>query len=166
MIGDKDAGLAELAGSNIKFSWPNQIANISNHGPAVYVEDISGSMTVASKKYNLKQFHFHTPSEHWIDSKTGAMEVHFVHLDENDATKPAVVGALIELADGKNTPNPVIETALKKVLSVPDQGNKTKTDEVQLTELAKFFASASFFTSVTPKSMQYTFGVVGNTNST
>lgn len=34
---------------------------------------------VGPKKYNLVQFHFHTPSEHALDGKRYPVEVHFVH---------------------------------------------------------------------------------------
>ena len=32
-------------------------------------------------RYELKQFHFHSPSEHHVDGKSYAMEVHLVHQD-------------------------------------------------------------------------------------
>jgi carbonic anhydrase len=39
------------------------------------------------------QFHFHSPSEHTINGKHYAMEVHLVH--KNDEGQLAVVGALM-----------------------------------------------------------------------
>jgi carbonic anhydrase len=33
--------------------------------------------------YELKQFHFHSPSEHQVDGKNMPAEVHFVHADSN-----------------------------------------------------------------------------------
>lgn len=42
----------------------------------------------------LKQFHFHSPSEHTVDGKSFAMEMHFVHADKQGAL--LVVGVLIE----------------------------------------------------------------------
>jgi carbonic anhydrase len=38
----------------------------------------NGSMTLGGKAFSLKQFHFHTPSEHRIDGEHYPMEVHFV----------------------------------------------------------------------------------------
>jgi len=43
------------------------------------------------------QFHFHTPSEHTIENKSSAMELHFVH--QNEAGDLAVVGVLIDAGD-------------------------------------------------------------------
>jgi carbonic anhydrase len=34
------------------------------------------------KTFELKQFHFHSPSEHTVDGKSYAMEMHFVHTDD------------------------------------------------------------------------------------
>ena len=42
----------------------------------------------------LKQFHFHSPSEHTIEGKSFAMEIHFVHADKDG--KLTVVGVLVD----------------------------------------------------------------------
>ena len=59
---------------------------------------------VNGKRYDLLQFHFHTPSEHAVGGKRTVMEVHFVHIDHdegcNAAERPLVVlGALIQKSD-------------------------------------------------------------------
>ena len=41
-------------------------------------------IVVDNKEYKLVQFHFHTPSEHQFNGKNFAMELHFVHKDENN----------------------------------------------------------------------------------
>ena len=38
------------------------------------------------KSYDLLQFHFHTPSEHLVEGKSFAMEVHFVHKNAETGT--------------------------------------------------------------------------------
>ena len=38
----------------------------------------NGTLKRGGKEYSLKQFHFHTPSEHRINSEYYPMEVHFV----------------------------------------------------------------------------------------
>ena len=42
---------------------------------------VNGSLTLNGRDYTLKQFHFHTPSEHRIDGEHYPMEVHFVFQD-------------------------------------------------------------------------------------
>jgi len=39
-------------------------------------------LSINGKSYLLKQFHFHTPSEHLIDGTTFEMEMHLVHVNE------------------------------------------------------------------------------------
>ncbi len=54
------------------------------NGHAVQVNYRPGSfVTIDGHNYELKQFHFHTPSENTIDGKHFPMEVHFVHADKN-----------------------------------------------------------------------------------
>jgi carbonic anhydrase len=52
-------------------------AEFENLGSTVEVI-ANGTLLREGKKYALKQFHFHTPSEHRIDSEYYPMEVHFV----------------------------------------------------------------------------------------
>jgi carbonic anhydrase len=47
--------------------------------------------------FNLLQFHFHSPSEHTIDSKSFPLEVHFVHADQDG--RLAVIGVLFEVGE-------------------------------------------------------------------
>lgn len=63
--------------------------------------------------YKVAQFHFHTSSEHTVEGKKFAMEMHLVHLLESGATpgyqyQKAVLGFVFD--DSKNTPNPLIES--------------------------------------------------------
>jgi carbonic anhydrase len=50
----------------------------------------------------LHQFHFHTPSEHWIDGQGYEMEIHLVH--EHETSKQLLVTALLVAAGGENEP--------------------------------------------------------------
>ena len=40
-------------------------------------------LTFADRTYELKQFHFHTPSEHTLDGMHFPMEMHLVHASES-----------------------------------------------------------------------------------
>ncbi len=59
------------------------ILNIENNGNSVQINYPPGStFHFKGVKYELKQFHFHMPSEHIIAGKKYAMEAHFVHFDQ------------------------------------------------------------------------------------
>ena len=52
-------------------------------------------MYVDGKKFELKQFHFHTPSENTINGKHFPMEAHLVHLNKNGEI--AVIGIMFKI---------------------------------------------------------------------
>jgi carbonic anhydrase len=58
---------------------------------------------VGAQQYDLLQFHFHTPSEHKVNGRGTAMEVHFVHLRSGalpcDPEALLVIGAMIKADD-------------------------------------------------------------------
>mmetsp|Transcript_15475 Transcript_15475/g.18058 ORF Transcript_15475/g.18058 Transcript_15475/m.18058 type:complete len:334 (+) Transcript_15475:59-1060(+) len=45
--------------------------------------------------YRLDQFHFHSPSEHSIDSRQGDLELHLVHRSASDSSKLVVVAVFL-----------------------------------------------------------------------
>ncbi|MBE9127125.1 MULTISPECIES: carbonic anhydrase [unclassified Coleofasciculus] len=87
-----------LFSGNITFNY-QPITNplIQNNGHTIQVNypfPSNSTMTIAGKTYRLVQFHFHTPSEHWLNDEAAAKELHLVHQD--DQGKLAVVGVFIE----------------------------------------------------------------------
>ena len=69
---------------------------VVNNGHTIQVNYQPGSsMTVGEQRYELRQFHFHAPSENVRDGKPYPMEVHFVHADA--AGNLAVLGVMYEL---------------------------------------------------------------------
>jgi carbonic anhydrase len=73
-----------------------------NNGHTLQVNvDHAGHIRLAGKDYELKQFHFHHPSEHTIDGKAFPLEVHFVHAAADGDL--AVVGVMFE--EGEANPN-------------------------------------------------------------
>jgi carbonic anhydrase len=81
--------------ANIAFHYQSSKVNILNNGHTVQVNYDAGSyIEIDGVRYDLLQFHFHTPSEHTIDGHRAPLEVHFVH--KSSAGVLAVVGILIE----------------------------------------------------------------------
>jgi carbonic anhydrase len=70
----------------------------------------SCSTNIGSKKLELLQFHFHTPSEHMLNGKRFAMEAHLVHR-EVGTDELTVLGIMMQR--GKNAKsNPCLRKAL------------------------------------------------------
>jgi len=79
---------------NIVFDYKETTVNIINNGHTIQVNVVAGSQIVINGgTYELKQFHFHAPSEHAIDGQDYPIEMHLVHQDANG--KLAVVGIFI-----------------------------------------------------------------------
>lgn len=88
----------------------------NGHTIQITVHD-DDKFTLDNKPFQLKQFHFHTPSENKITGRTFPMEAHFVYADADGGL--AVVAVM--LVTGKE--NPDIETIL---LDVPNEVNQER----------------------------------------
>ena len=62
---------------------------------------------VGDERFELLQFHFHTPSEHYINGTPFPMEVHFVHRSQNGEL--AVLGVMFKVGET----NPALDTLWK-----------------------------------------------------
>ncbi|MGB3534955.1 MAG: carbonic anhydrase family protein [Microcoleaceae cyanobacterium] len=90
---EQTASNAELPA--IQFDYKYSAYEVVNDGSTIKVNYAPGSsITVAGKKYELLQFHFHTPTEHQINGKTYPMEAHLVHQSSNGEL--AVIGVLMK----------------------------------------------------------------------
>jgi len=95
----RDARKADLP--PILFEYQPSPLHIIDNGHTVMVNYALGSsISVAGKRYALKQFHFHKPSEEKINGRTFDMSVHLVHADQ--AGKLAVVAVLLQ--EGEDNP--------------------------------------------------------------
>jgi carbonic anhydrase len=76
----RDALTAKLA--PLSFKYESLAQDVFNNGHTVQVTYAPGStLTLDSHAYQLKQFHFHAPSENLLDGKHFPLEAHFVHAD-------------------------------------------------------------------------------------
>lgn len=81
------------ASTSLRIAHHEQVIDIVDNGHTIQVTVDEGStLTTGKDTYHLKQFHFHTPSEHTVDGRHFPMEVHFVH--QSAAGNFAVVSAL------------------------------------------------------------------------
>ncbi len=72
------------------------------------------SITADGARYELKGFHFHTPSEHAIDGEFAAAEIHFVHGD--DAGNLAVLAVLVDEGDMSRGPRRLEQSMATRLL--------------------------------------------------
>ncbi|GJM29391.1 MAG: carbonic anhydrase [Cyclobacteriaceae bacterium] len=88
--------------SSLKIAFNQHVENIVDNGHTIQINvDPGSTFTVGDKDYELKQFHFHTPSEHTVDGQHFPLEVHFVH--QSDDKSLAVLGVLVQ--EGDEDPN-------------------------------------------------------------
>jgi len=86
----------------IKFHYTTAPTEIINNGHTVQVNIAAGSyIVIDGKKYELKQYHFHTPSENHIEGKSFPLEAHFVHVASDGEL--AVVAVLFEYGKDNTT---------------------------------------------------------------
>jgi carbonic anhydrase len=87
----KGASAADL--KPIQFDYGATVEEIVNNGHTIQANSAPGSrITVDGHVYELKQFHFHAPSENRFAAKAFPLEVHLVHADKDG--KLAVVAVM------------------------------------------------------------------------
>jgi len=110
----------------IQFHYQPSPLAISNNGHTIKVSYAPGSyITVDDKRYDLLQFHFHTPSEHAVGGKHYDMVAHLVHQSVDGQL--AVVGVMFDAGSTQNT------TIAKLWDHMPDKTGETNSEpEVQI----------------------------------
>ena len=80
---------------SLSFFYTTTPIEIENKGYTVeFVCEPGSNLLIGSTQYELKQFHFHTKSEHQLNGASFPLEVHFVHKASD--TDFAVVGVFFE----------------------------------------------------------------------
>jgi len=109
----------------MKFQYQATPLNIINNGHTIQVNYAPGSMMmVGGATYELKQFHFHHPSEEKINGKSFSMVAHLVHAKADG--KLAVVAVLLE----EGAANSLIQTVWSRIPA--KAGPEEKNPDVQI----------------------------------
>jgi carbonic anhydrase len=123
----------------IQFEYKSSALRIINNGHTIEINYAPGSfIRVGDKRYELKQFHFHHPSEETIKNKRFPMEVHLVHSDADGNL--AVVSVLLE----EGSANPLVETLWGLAPKTP--GPEKTDDNLQINVADLLPATRSYFT--------------------
>ena len=94
---DIDAADGNATGE-IEFDYHLTPMKVLHNGHTVQVNYAPGSgVTIKGKRYELLQFHFHTPGEHAVGGERALMEVHFVHKSADGQL--AVIAAMMKAGE-------------------------------------------------------------------
>lgn len=112
--------------TSLQIAHHEHMDEILNNGHTIQVTVDEGStLTLNGKVYHLKQFHFHTPSEHTINGQQAPMEMHWVH--QSDDAALAVVSVLF---NESATANKDYEALIDNLPA--EKGQKLKVDNLSL----------------------------------
>jgi carbonic anhydrase len=114
------------------------------------VEPGSGHVTVAGTRYDLVQFHFHTPSEHQFGGRNTPLEMHLVH--RSAAGKLLVVG--VPLVVGSHS---VVDDVLAKLS--PECGDPVDIEPIDLNRLLPAYSSETLHYTGSLTTAPFTEGV-------
>ena len=97
----------------------NSVGEIFNNGHTIEIETEGvNTLTLDGVVYELKQFHFHTGSEHRMDGRGYDMELHLVHAAADGSN--AVIGVFLKRGPSSGALAPIFE-ALPDDLNVHRQ---------------------------------------------
>jgi carbonic anhydrase len=114
----------------IEFMYKASPLDIVDNGHTVMIKYAPGSfIRVGDKQYELKQFHFHQPSEEKIDGKTYDMVVHLVHADQEGNL--AVVAVLLQ----RGTDNQLVKELWNSVPAEKDKEEVHKDIQIDVSGL-------------------------------
>lgn len=87
-------GSYESGGETVFYTYQASPLSVTNNGHSIQVDCPPGSsISVGGRRYELLQYHFHTPSEHTVDGGFYEMEMHLVH--QSDGGQLMVVGVFL-----------------------------------------------------------------------
>ncbi|KAG7284763.1 hypothetical protein NEMBOFW57_009374 [Staphylotrichum longicolle] len=139
-----DGVFTVLKGSDIQLAINDMPkgAEFENLGTTVEVITQGGTLKIANETFQLKQFHFHLPSEHLDNGTRYSMEMHMVF--QSSSQKTAVIGVYISIAQGN--PTKLLETVFSAVDKIAVPGTKTKTPPLNMSEVVRLLKANAFQT--------------------
>jgi carbonic anhydrase len=115
---------------SIEFDYKPSPLHIVDNGHTIMINYAPGSyIRVGGKQYELKQFHFHRPSEEKINGKSFAMVVHLVHADADGNL--AVVAVLLN----KGIDNSLVHELWNNLPKEKEREEVLETVQIDLTQL-------------------------------
>lgn len=105
----------------LSIAYSGEVIGLLNNGHTLQA-NVTGNniLHVDGTDFELKQFHFHTPSENLIKSKSFPLEAHFVHADA--AGNLAVVSVMYEVSESNGQIEQLSAT-------LPEEGETTTLEQ-------------------------------------
>lgn len=117
----------------LKYAYEPVPVRMINNGHTIQVNNSTpSSLAVGSDRYDLVQFHFHSPSEHTLAGASFDGELHLVH--KNSAGALAVVGVFLK--QGKKD-NKVLAPVFENMPVEPSEVEKTIDATVKVSSLVR-----------------------------
>jgi len=136
--------LEKLPTDSFEFSYNLQnngtSYNLVNNGHSIqfnFPKESNNTFVHDGIKYNLVQFHFHSPSEHHIENHHYPFEIHFVHTSEDQYknTKIHVVGLFAKVGEGDK----FIDQFIPYLDYLEKVGSSVKVNQFILPDLNELF---------------------------
>ena len=131
--------------ANIVFHYQPSAVNILNNGHTAQVNYDAGSyIELDGARYDVAQFHYHSPSEHEVNGKLFAAELHIVHKSADGGL--AVVGLLLQEGTENKAFDPFIDNLPAEKSDVKDAGVKINAADLLPSVQTTFRYSGSLTT--------------------
>jgi carbonic anhydrase len=114
--------------TSLRIAHNEHMDEIIDNGHTIQVTVDEGStFAFGDKTFDLKQFHFHTPSEHTVDGQHAPMEMHLVHQGADGSL--AVVSVLFK--EGQN-PNENLDKIIANLPNAKGESNHITDSNLEL----------------------------------
>ena len=109
----------------LELAYQNFVPELEHNRWTIQIDCPEGStLKLGDNFYDLVQFHFHEPSEHYIEGRRFALEAHFVHKHRGADDQLAVLAVMIDSGNA----NPLFSQISS---CLPEkQGDKTRLEEI------------------------------------
>lgn len=122
---------------DLSLEFPNvESAEFENIGTTIEVvmEGKGAKTTVGGQEFELKQFHFHSPSEHTVNGEHFPLEMHMVH--ESADGSIAVIACHFQLSETGETTS-LLTSVTEKIGDITAPGSITNTGALDFSALVQ-----------------------------
>ncbi|KAG0644621.1 alpha carbonic anhydrase [Tuber brumale] len=120
-----------------------EAAAFENLGTTVEVI-CNGTTTFGGKDFSLKQFHFHTPSEHRIAEEYFPLEVHMVHEAADGSGALVVIAMTFQLSENGTTTE-LLSAVTENLSKIITPGTVTETGPLKFAEVINHVQTTPLF---------------------